>query len=146
MDQSYQYPVTVTNEISYLCTVETVLEKKDIRAFSPEELKTVFERMGQPAYRATQVYEWLWKKSVSSFSEMTNLSRELRERLEEQFAIHAVQVSNSQQSNDGTIKSAFRLYDGNLVEGVLIPAEERMRSEEHTSELQSLMRSSYAVL
>src|SRR3546814_7367561 len=49
MDQSYQYPVTVTNEISYLCTVETVLEKKDIRAFSPEELKTVFERMGQPA-------------------------------------------------------------------------------------------------
>src|SRR3546814_8685556 len=87
MDQSYQYPVTVTNEISYLCTVETVLEKKDIRAFSPEELKTVFERMGQPAYRATQVYEWLWKKSVSSFSEMTNISRELRERLEEQFAI-----------------------------------------------------------
>src|SRR3546814_21198555 len=113
MDQSYQYPVTVTNEISYLCTVETVLEKKDRRAFSPEELTTVFERMGQPAYRVTQVYEWLWKKSVSSFSEMTNLSRELRDRLVEQSDIHAVQVRNPQHINDGTTKRAFRHNDTN---------------------------------
>src|SRR5690606_36472459 len=56
-------------EFSYLCNVETVLEKKDIRAFTPEELKNGLAEMGQPGYRATQVWEWLWKKSASSFDE-----------------------------------------------------------------------------
>ncbi|MBC7568018.1 MAG: 23S rRNA (adenine(2503)-C(2))-methyltransferase RlmN, partial [Pedobacter sp.] len=69
---------------------------------------------------------WLWEKSARSFEEMSNLSKDLRAKLDEQYAINVVEVNNSQFSNDHTIKNAFRLYDGNIVEGVLIPLEDRM--------------------
>jgi len=82
--------------------------------------------MSEPAYRAKQVYQWLWEKSARSFEEMSNVSKELRKKLDENYAINVVAVNNSQFSNDHTIKSSFRLYDGNIVEGVLIPMEERM--------------------
>lgn len=106
--------------------MEALLEKKDIRVLSLEGLKEVFAGIGEPAYRAVQVYEWLWKKPVSDFESMSNLSKDLRRYLDENYAIRAVKVNNSQKSDDGTIKSSFRLFDGNLIEGVLIPAEERM--------------------
>ncbi len=99
--------------------------KKDIRALTFEELKTAFIEMGEKAFRAKQVYEWLWMKSAIQFEEMTNLSKDLRKKLEENFAIKAVSILKSQKSNDGTIKSAFQLYDENIVEGVLIPTLER---------------------
>lgn len=101
-------------------------QKKDIRSLSPEQLKHEFIEMGEPAFRAKQVYEWLWAKSCTDFDEMSNLSKALREKLKEQFAIHAVLVNQSQFSSDKTIKSTFRLYDGNIIEGVLIPATDRM--------------------
>ncbi len=82
--------------------------------------------MGEPAFRAKQVYEWLWAKSCTDFDEMSNLSKVLREKLKEQFTIQAVVVNQSQFSSDKTIKSTFRLYDGNIIEGVLIPATDRM--------------------
>lgn len=82
--------------------------------------------MGEPAFRAKQVYEWLWKKSAQSFDEMTNLSKELRAKLDEHYEIRAVRISQSQFSNDGTIKNTFKLYDENIIEGVLIPTPERM--------------------
>lgn len=82
--------------------------------------------MGEPAFRAKQVYEWLWAKSCTDFDEMSNLPKALREKLKEQFAIHAVVVNQSQFSSDKTIKSTFKLYDGNIIEGVLIPATDRM--------------------
>ncbi|RZL16264.1 MAG: 23S rRNA (adenine(2503)-C(2))-methyltransferase RlmN, partial [Pedobacter sp.] len=82
--------------------------------------------MKEPSYRAKQVYQWLWEKSARSFEEMSNLSKDLRAKLDEQYAINVVEVNNSQFSNDHTIKNAFRLYDGNIVEGVLIPLEDRM--------------------
>lgn len=100
--------------------------KKDIRSLSPEQLKLEFTGMGEPAFRAKQVYEWLWAKSCTDFDEMSNLPKALREKLKEQFAIHAVVVNQSQFSSDKTIKSTFRLYDGNIIEGVLIPATDRM--------------------
>ena len=100
--------------------------KKDIRALSLEELKTVFVENGDQAFRAKQVYEWLWKKSVRTFDEMTNLSKSTRELLNTHFVINAVVVDDMQISIDRTIKNAFKLYDSNIVEGVLIPSTTRM--------------------
>lgn len=100
--------------------------KTDIRKLSLEELKAWFVQNGEKPFRAKQVYEWLWKHAAKAFSEMNNVSLPLREKLDEHFAINRVVVANQQISKDGTIKSAFRLFDGNIVEGVLIPHEERM--------------------
>jgi 23S rRNA (adenine2503-C2)-methyltransferase len=100
--------------------------KKDIRALSLEDLKTIFMENGDPAFRAKQVYEWLWKKSAHSFGEMTNLSKATRELLDKHFMINAVALDDMQVSRDRTIKNAFKLYDGNIVEGVLIPSTSRM--------------------
>ncbi|MEZ0485946.1 23S rRNA (adenine(2503)-C(2))-methyltransferase RlmN [Fibrella aquatica] len=96
--------------------------KQDIRKYSPAQLTDWFKLNGEQAFRAKQVHEWLWKKSARSFGEMSNLGLALREKLDTHFAINSLSVATEQRSNDGTIKSSFKLYDGNLVEGVLIPA------------------------
>lgn len=96
--------------------------KQDIRKQTPAQLTDWFKQNGEPAFRAKQVQEWLWKKSARSFGQMSNLSVPLREKLEIDFAINALTIATEQRSNDGTIKSSFRLFDGNVVEGVLIPA------------------------
>ncbi len=100
--------------------------KSDIRKLSVEQLKSWLAERKEPAFRAKQVDEWLWKKSARSFADMTNLSLSLRQLLDEHFAINALTIDKQQHSNDGTVKSAFRLFDGHLVEGVLIPATDRM--------------------
>lgn len=82
--------------------------------------------MGEKPFRAKQVHEWLWKRSAASFAEMTNLSKELRQRLEEQYAIHPMVEDLNQQSEDGTIKVRYKLYDGYMIEGVLIPTDDRV--------------------
>ncbi len=99
--------------------------KTDIRSLSLAELKEVFVAHGEKAFRGQQVYEWLWKKSCTDFDGMSNLSNDLRNWLKQTFVIHPIQVEDKQISNDGTIKSGFRLHDGFLVEGVLIPADDR---------------------
>lgn len=101
-------------------------KKQDIRKLTPEALKEYFVEKGEKAFRAKQVYEWLWKKSAHSFDSMTNLSLPLRDMLKENFDLNPVTVHQAQLSNDGTIKSAFKLHDGHIVEGVLIPTEDRM--------------------
>ncbi len=104
-----------------------VLEKKDIRQFTKEELETTFAGLGEPKFRAGQVYEWLWKKGARSFEEMTNLSKNLRQYLSENFAINVITIDKVQHSADGTIKSRFRLFDGHLIESVLIPVPSEKR-------------------
>ncbi|MEM7298971.1 MAG: 23S rRNA (adenine(2503)-C(2))-methyltransferase RlmN, partial [Bacteroidota bacterium] len=99
---------------------------RDIRKESLESLIAWFESHGEKGFRAKQVWEWLWVKSAKTFDEMSNLSKKLRDQLKEEFVINAIEVDNSQVSNDGTIKSAFRLHDNHLIEGVLIPADDRM--------------------
>jgi len=101
-------------------------QKKDVRNLTQEQLKQEFLAMDEPAFRAKQVYEWLWVKSCTDFDEMSNLSKPLREKLKELFTINKVVVNQSQFSNDKTIKSTFMLFDGNIIEGVLIPATDRM--------------------
>lgn len=110
---------------SYLCSMQT-MTKADIRKLSQDELHTWFRERGEAAFRARQVWEWLWSKSARSFSEMSNLSKSLREQLEAHFSLNAIALDTRQISRDRTIKNAFRLYDGNIVEGVLIPTETRM--------------------
>ena len=100
--------------------------KKDIRLLSETELKDFFSKNNEKPFRAKQVYEWLWKKSAHAFEEMTNLSKDVRELLDNNFIIHPVNVDSMQVSRDRTIKNAFRLYDSNIVEGVLIPTSTRM--------------------
>ena len=100
--------------------------KEDIRKLTLDELKTFFTGQGDKAFRAKQVYEWLWNKSAISFEQMTNLSKSTRELLDKHYEINNVRVDASQISNDRTIKSTFKLFDDKVVEGVLIPTETRM--------------------
>lgn len=99
--------------------------KRDIRGLNLDELKDFLVENGEKAFRAKQVYEWLWKKNAHSFEEMTNLSKNMRQILEEHFRIQHLTVDHIQRSVDGTIKTAFRLEEGGLVEGVLIPTDSR---------------------
>lgn len=102
------------------------VSKNDIRSLGIEDLKALFLRKNEASFRAKQVYEWLWKKSAASFNEMSNLPLQTREWLKRDFVIHQIKVEDKQVSSDQTIKSSFRLHDGYLVEGVLIPADDRM--------------------
>jgi 23S rRNA (adenine2503-C2)-methyltransferase len=104
-----------------------VSTKKDIRQLSLPDIEAVFKEMGEPKFRAKQVWEWLWKKGAASLDEMTNLSKALREKLEEHFTINAIQEDKVQRSLDGTIKTRFRLHDGHLIESVLIPVPDEKR-------------------
>ena len=101
-------------------------EKQNIRSIELDELKSFFTENGDKAFRAKQVFEWLWKKQATTFDEMTNLSFTTRELLKEHFYINAVQIAEKQISSDRTIKNAFRLSDGKITEGVLIPTPKRM--------------------
>lgn len=100
-------------------------EKKDIRALTKEQLRDFFVSEGDQAFRGNQVYEWLWKKGAHSFEGMTNLSKEIRGMLEENFVINHIKVDQMQRSEDGTIKNAVKLHDGFTVESVLIPTFSR---------------------
>jgi 23S rRNA (adenine2503-C2)-methyltransferase len=97
------------------------ITKLDIRQFELPELQEWFKAQGQAPFRAKQVFEWLWQKSAFSFEEMTNLSKDLRKELEDNFVIQPIVLDKEQHSNDGTIKSRFKLHDGHLIESVLIP-------------------------
>lgn len=98
----------------------------DIRSLSQTELAAGLSPWQVPAFRTKQIWEWLWKKGARSFDEMTNLPLELRQRLKETYDFRTVTIQHHQISRDRTIKNAFCLHDGNLVEGVLIPTETRM--------------------
>ena len=99
---------------------------KNIRDLSLDELKSFFIDNGDKGYRAKQVWEWLWKKSARTFDEMTNLSVETRKLLVDRFSLNAIVLDTKQISSDRTIKNAFKLFDNNIVEGVLIPTDTRM--------------------
>ena len=102
------------------------MEKPNLRHLNLDQMKAYFVEIGEKPFRAKQVYEWIWKKSARNFEQMTNLSIETRAKLEDKFSINPVQVQNHQKSNDRTIKNAFQLHDGFVVEGVLIPTDTRM--------------------
>ncbi|HNR17109.1 MAG TPA: 23S rRNA (adenine(2503)-C(2))-methyltransferase RlmN, partial [Chitinophagaceae bacterium] len=98
---------------------------KNIRHLSLAEIEQYFEELGEKKFRAKQVYEWLWQKHAMSFADMTNLSKDLRQKLGETFTLPALTIDATQYSSDGTIKTRFKTWDGHLVEGVLIPTTSR---------------------
>ena len=84
------------------------------------ELQALFKELGEPAFRAKQVYQWL-HKGVRTYDEMTNISQTLRQKLSENYPINApVAVRKQESQRDGTIKYLWRLSDGNCVETVLM--------------------------
>lgn len=99
--------------------------KKDIRALTKEQLQQFFVSQGDKSFRGTQVYEWLWGKGAHSFEDMTNISKETRQMLNENFVINHIRVDQMQRSSDGTIKNAVKLHDDLTVESVLIPTPNR---------------------
>ena len=101
------------------------IKKKDIRALTKEQLREFFEKEGDKPFRGNQVYEWLWSKGAHTFEDMTNISKETRQMLEDNFVINHIQVDTMQRSSDGTVKNAVRLHDGLIVESVLIPTKTR---------------------
>ena len=100
-------------------------ELKNIRTLDLSELKDYFESIGDKKFRAIQTYEWIWKKSAQRFDDMSNLSKDLRTKLAENFSLPAITTDTTQVSSDGTIKSRFKTFDGHMIEGVLIPTEKR---------------------
>ena len=99
---------------------------KAIRNLTLEELRQEMLLKKEPGFRAKQVYEWIWKKSVRSFDQMVNIPKETRSWLADNYSLQCVETAEFQISVDRTIKSSFSLHDGNLIEGVLIPTRERM--------------------
>lgn len=92
----------------------------DIKSMAPDELAAWFKEQGQPAFRAKQVFQWLYR-GVTSFEEMSNLSKDLRKKLSESCYITAPTVARKQVSaQDGTIKYLWELRDGNCIETVLM--------------------------
>ncbi len=101
-------------------------DKQNIRNLSVTEIKEAIEALGEKGFRAKQIFEWLWKKNAATFDEMSNLSVAFRAQLDEHFYIDKITVEDQQISSDKTIKCAFTIEEGKVVEGVLIPTTNRM--------------------
>ncbi len=100
----------------------SVANKIDIRLLDEQVLTGyITGQLGEPAFRARQIWKWIWQKGAGSFEQMTDLSKDLRTRLPEFFEIKPITLDKVQRSLDGTIKSRFRLHDGHMIEAVLIP-------------------------
>ena len=94
--------------------------KKNIKDYSFEELKCLFLEIGEKSFRAEQVFKWIHQENVTDFSEMTNLSLALREKLSEQLSLHNFNIIRKLESKDGTKKYLFDVLDGNAIETVLM--------------------------
>lgn len=97
--------------------------KPSIYSLEPNELKTWLSENGEKPFRSDQILQWLYKQRVSSFDEMSNLSKGLREKLEEQFTLTTLKTIIQQTSADGTMKFLFELHDGYSIETVLMKHE-----------------------
>ncbi len=100
--------------------------KKNIRELSIDGIKDYLTSIGEKPFRAKQIFEWLWKKNTHVFTDMSNLSLSLREKLEEDFLIDHIVLDDQQISSDKTIKCAFKVNETQVIEGVLIPTKSRM--------------------
>ncbi len=93
----------------------------DIKSLTFEQLKNEIENLSLPSFRAKQIYKWLHETGVSSFDEMTNLSKELRNKLSDKYYISSCHIENKYVSKvDDTVKYLFRLYDGEYIESVVM--------------------------
>ncbi|MFA5261188.1 MAG: 23S rRNA (adenine(2503)-C(2))-methyltransferase RlmN [Candidatus Omnitrophota bacterium] len=100
-------------------------QKEDVRNLSYEKLVETLEGLGEKAFRATQIFEWIYQKGAWSFDGMSNLPKPLRDRLKQDFILQPNTIAQKHVSEDGTTKFLFDLYDHEKVESVLIPTEKR---------------------
>lgn len=110
-------------------------ELSDLRSLTDEEVCEILTSWGHKKYRSKQLLDWIYKKRVRSFDEMTDLSQELRAQLLKSFKMQSLDCAQEQVSKDGTVKFLWRLNDGELIESVLIPAsvgQDGKRSDRHT--------------
>ncbi|MFC2150478.1 23S rRNA (adenine(2503)-C(2))-methyltransferase RlmN [Calditrichota bacterium] len=90
------------------------------------EMERYLEQLGEPHYRARQIYNWVYARRVNNFDDMLNLPKPLRSRLAESLAVQPLSIAREQQGFDGSAKYLFELSDKRRVEGVLIPEGERL--------------------
>ena len=98
----------------------------DLLNLTLPEMESWLAGLGEPRFRASQVFQWLWQKGAADFAAMTNLSKALRGKLAETAAMARPEVADTRVSADGTVKFLLRLADGALVETVLIPEEDHL--------------------
>jgi 23S rRNA (adenine2503-C2)-methyltransferase len=101
----------------------------DIRSQTPEEIQARLQNWGQPGYRVSQVLEWLYQHRVTTWEEMTNLPKDLRDLLAQHYALDTLELARRQGSRDTTQKFLWRLKDGSMIESVLIPANPALYGE-----------------
>lgn len=94
--------------------------KKNIKDYNLDELKQALIKLGEKPYRAEQIFKWIFVENVISFDEMTNLSLELRNKLNQNFDLHVFKILQKQESKDGTKKYLFDVLDENAIETVLM--------------------------
>lgn len=94
--------------------------KKNIKSFTLDELKNELNLLGEKSFRAEQVFKWINKENVTSFEQMTNISKELRERLDDLYSFNNFKIIKKLESKDGTKKYLFDILDGNAIESVLM--------------------------
>ena len=95
----------------------------NIYNYTRKKLEQKLVEMGEKPFRATQIFEWIYRKNVKSFEEMTNIKKESISLFNQEFEISRLQIEKEQISKDGTRKYLFRLIDGNFVETVLMSHE-----------------------
>jgi len=99
--------------------------KRDILNFTLLELRGEMKRIGEPPYRAKQIFYWLYKKGLKNFGEMSNMPQFLKNKLEENYSRGTLDLTERLKSSDGTEKFLFKLKDGSFIESVLIYSGER---------------------
>ena len=97
-----------------------MINMKNIKDFTLDELKKEMEALGEKAFRATQIFHWLYEEKVKSFDDMTDLSVSLREKLKENYSMCNFKILKKLEASDGTIKYLFDVLDGNAIETVLM--------------------------
>ncbi|MGA2854083.1 MAG: 23S rRNA (adenine(2503)-C(2))-methyltransferase RlmN [Verrucomicrobiota bacterium] len=101
----------------------------DIKSLTREELEAQFKSWKQPAYRVTQLLEWLYASHAANWDAMTNLPKPLREKLRETYLLHSLELIRKHGAQDTTQKFLWKLADGSLIESVLIPANPALYGE-----------------
>ena len=101
------------------------MKKKDIKSFTPDDLKKEIIALGEKPYRASQILTWIYKSGASSFDGMKNIPAPLKNKLKERYSLSGVTLRDRLRSKDGTLKFLFELEDGKRIESVLIPSGRR---------------------
>jgi len=98
----------------------------DFKDLTLKELVDVVSQKGRAAYTAKNIFNWVYKKGTEDFSKMSNVSKELREFLSSKYSFFTPKILSTEKSSDGCVKFLFELHDGETIESVLIPKEDRV--------------------